>query len=113
MGLHKTTEHESGYFEDDDDEEDEGGMPVQFTPQQMHDKSDVVVLELDKRGEPPSKLGIRDDGGYLPICLEEGCWCFEGRAGNKGKKIQVDPSLPVICEKEVTGKKYLVCVPMK
>lgn len=87
MGVHKTTEHESGYFEDDDeDEDDEGGMPVQFTPQQIHDRSEVAVLEVESRGESVSESVDRDGNCFLPVCLENDCWCFEGRTGNKGKE---------------------------
>lgn len=84
MGVHKTTEHESGYFEDDDDDEDEGGTPVQFTPQQIHRRSDGGNLEAESRGESVSESIDRDRSCFYPICLEDNCWCFEGRTGNKG-----------------------------
>lgn len=85
MGVHKTTEHESGYFEDDDDDED-GGVPVKFIPQHIHDRSEVVDIESESRGESGSESDGRNGSCFSPVCLEDDCWCFEGRMGEKGKK---------------------------
>ncbi|EEB18287.1 hypothetical protein Phum_PHUM509010 [Pediculus humanus corporis] len=98
MGVHKTAEHESGYFEDDDEEEeeeeeekDEGGNPAQLTPEQIRAANDVVAaVESGTRGHRNglSRTDSNEKNGsrFSPVCLDDDCWCFEGRAGHKGRK---------------------------
>ena len=82
MGVHKMTEHESGYFEEDDEEEDGS---VKFIPQQIHERSEIVDLGSDSRGESGSESDGRNGSCFSPVCLEDDCWCFEGRTGEKGE----------------------------
>lgn len=74
------TEHESGYFEDDDDEEDGS---VKFTPQQIHERSEIV--DLGSGSQSGSESDGRNGSCFSPVCLEDDCWCFEGRMGEKGE----------------------------
>lgn len=59
MGLHKTVEHESGYFEEEDYEE--------------------------RRVSAPPEREQREYSYSYPVCLEADCWCLDGRLEQNGK----------------------------
>ncbi|KAL0274226.1 UNVERIFIED_CONTAM: hypothetical protein PYX00_006697 [Menopon gallinae] len=91
LGIHKATEHESGYFEDDDDddEDEDGGVSVKFAP---HERSEVADLQTGSRRESGSESEDGSASCFLPVCLKDDCWCFEGRTGEKGRKSVTHPS---------------------
>lgn len=62
MGLHRTAEHESGYFEGEGEDYDEG------------------------RVSAPHEKEQREYSYSYPVCLEDDCWCLDGRLGHEGGK---------------------------
>lgn len=80
MGLHRTAEHESGYFEGEGEDYEEG------------------------RASAPQEKEQREYSYSYPVCLEDDCWCLDGRLGHEGGKNSFHRKYRVyICLKVIKG----------
>jgi len=66
MGLQKTAEHESGYFEEEDFDDRRVSAPSALSDKETRDREYSYSYPY-------------------PVCLEDDCWCLDGRIEKTGE----------------------------